>query len=90
VLKKPSNDKLDKIVRKTPLLDDKIKETLAKLIIDRGHVAHGRPPHILATNPSYTLETYVSAGKMVLEKYLAGIPDGAWPHLMMMSINRSV
>jgi len=27
---------------------------------------------------------------MVLEKYLAGIPDGAWPHLMMMSINRSV
>ncbi len=90
VLKKPSNDKLDKIVRKTPLLDEETRETLTKLIIDRGHVAHGRAAHILATNPSYTLEKYISAGKTVLEKYLTSIPQGTWPRLMMLRINRSV
>jgi hypothetical protein len=89
VLKNSSNDKLDKIVRKTPLLDEETRETLSKLIIDRGHVAHGRAPYILATNPNYKIETYISAGKRVLEKYLASIPDGAWPQLMTMRINRS-
>jgi hypothetical protein len=90
VLNKSSNDKFDKIVRKTPLLDEKTKETLSKLIIDRGHVAHGRAPHVLATNSNYTIETYISAGKTVLEKYFAAIPDGAWPKLMTMRINRGV
>lgn len=88
VLNRPSNDKLEKIVRKTPLLDDETKDALSKLIIDRGHVAHGRAPHILATNPKYTIEGYISAGKTVLEKYFSAIPDGAWPTLMTMRINR--
>jgi len=58
------------------------------LIIDRGHVAHGRAPHILATNSKYTIEGYISAGKTVLEKYFAAVPTGAWPKLMTMRINR--
>jgi len=33
VLNRPSNDKLEKIVRKTPLLNDETKETLSKLIM---------------------------------------------------------
>jgi hypothetical protein len=89
VLKNPSNDKLEKIVRKTPLLDEGTKETLSKLMIDRGHVAHGRAPYIIGTSSKYTIETYVLAGKLILEKYLASIPQGAWPELMTMRINRS-
>jgi hypothetical protein len=89
ILKKPGNDKLDKIIRKSPLLDGETRETLFKLMIDRGHVAHGRAPHIIATDPNYTIERYISAAKVVLQKYLSSIPHGAWPQLMTMRINRS-
>jgi hypothetical protein len=89
VLKKPGNVSPDKIVRMTPLIDETTRVTLKNLIIDRGHVAHGRAPHVVGKNPKYTIETYIEAGKMVLQKYLATIPHGEWPKLMTMTLNRS-
>jgi hypothetical protein len=65
VLKKPGNDSLDKIVRMTPLGRRKHQRNLKKLIVDRGHVAHGRAPHIVGKNPKVTMETYLAAGKTV-------------------------
>jgi hypothetical protein len=88
ILKKPANDPLDKIVRTTPLVDETTRATLKKLVIDRGHVAHGRTPYVAGKNPEYTIETYIEAGKVVLEKYLASIPGGMWPKLMTMTLNR--
>jgi len=76
VLKRPGNDSLDKIVRMTPLVDESTRECLKKLIVDRGHVAHGRVPHIVSKNQKFTMETYLAAGKRVLDKYLASIPPG--------------
>jgi len=89
VLKRPANDSLDKIVRTTSLVDDRTRATLKKLIIDRGHVAHGRAPYVVGKNPDCTIETYIEAGKTVLKNYLAGIPSGVWPKLMTMTLNRS-
>jgi hypothetical protein len=89
VLKKPANDRLDKILRQTSLIDQGSKEVLKKLIIDRGHVAHGRAPHIVSKEPGYTIETYLQAGKTVLDEYLSSIPQGAWPTLMNMRLNRT-
>jgi len=89
ILKKPGNDSLDKIVRMTPLVDENTRESLKKLIVDRGHVAHGRAPYIVGKNPKLTMETYLAAGKTVLEKYVASIPRDEWPKLMMMTLNRT-
>jgi hypothetical protein len=89
ILKKPGNDSLDKIVRKTTLIDEDTRESLKKLIVDRGHVAHGRAPHFVGKSPKCTIETYLAAGKTVLEKYLKSIPLGEWPKLMTMTLNRT-
>jgi hypothetical protein len=88
VLKKPTNESLDKVIRNTPLLDERTRETLEKLMIDRGHVAHGREPYIIATNTKYTLEKYLVAGRTVLEKYLQSIPAGERPQFMTMTLRR--
>jgi len=40
-------------------------------------------------NPKFTMETYLAAGRTVLEKYVASIPLGEWPKLMMMTLNRT-
>jgi hypothetical protein len=38
---------------------------------------------------AYSESMTLSAGKTVLEKYVASIPRGEWPKLMMMTLNRT-
>lgn len=79
-----SNLKLEKLIKKSTIIDNSTKETLRQLAIDRDHVAHGRRPHILASNPSVTIEGYLNAGRDVLSAYIGSIPAGAWPDIMVM------
>jgi hypothetical protein len=80
-------EKLDKMIRTTTLVDDATKDDLKKLMIDRGHVAHGRVPYIMGRDPQYTIERYVLAARKVLLAYLANIPQGLWQEFMNMKLD---
>jgi len=89
VLKKPANETLEKVIRTTTLIDDSTKADLKKLLIDRNHVAHGRAPYLLNSNPEHSIERYIAAARKVLEAYLSNIPHGTWPEVMTMRIGRT-
>jgi hypothetical protein len=83
ILKKTAVEKIDKLIRLTPLADGKTKEELKYLLVDRNHVAHGRAPHILASDKGYTLERYIAAVDRLIGAYLQSIPSDAWPDIMI-------
>lgn len=86
-LGKEDNEKLDKMIRTTKLVDDRTKQELKTLMIDRGHVAHGRAPYMMGRDPQYTIERYILAARKLLLAYLADIPADLWPKFMNMKLD---
>ena len=74
--------KLEKLLRTTTLVDEKTRDVLGKLVIDRNHVAHGREPYVIARDPKYSLEGYVHAVRSLVGSYLKAMPLGDWPQIM--------
>jgi hypothetical protein len=82
VLKRTPNETLDKMIRTSNLVPASVRETLLKLAIDRGHVAHGKPPYIVGKHKEFSLERYLQATRELLDAYLHSIEPGTWPTVM--------
>jgi hypothetical protein len=78
----------DRLIRETDLVDEATRSVLKKLFIDRGHVAHGRPIHILTTDSNYTLEVYMEAVRTLVSGYLSLI-QGKWKDSLALSIGKA-
>ncbi|WP_379989938.1 hypothetical protein [Dongia soli] len=74
------------LLKKTDLVDGRIANIIAKLIIDRDHVSHGRPPYILGSSDEISIETYLDAMRVVVNKYLSLVQPGEWPKLAAMRL----
>lgn len=72
---------IKKLLNKTVLATGQTALSIDRLIIDRNHVAHGRPPYILGNNPDVTLEIYLEAVRNVVSQYLSLVQPGEWPEL---------
>ena len=77
-----------KLIRKTDLVDGATRSVLNKLFIDRGHVAHGRPIHVLSSDPQYTLETYIEAVRMLVTEYISRIGT-KWKDSLDLTVGKS-
>lgn len=88
-VQKKGPEKLEKLLRVSPLMDEETRDALKNLIIDRGHVAHGREPHLVGRDSRTTLESYIGAVRKLISNYLASIPQGQWPDIMNMQISRN-
>ena len=79
----------DKLIKTTDLVDEKNREVLKKLFIDRGHVAHGRPMHILTTIKNYSIEMYIEAVTNLVSGYLQKLEPSQWPVSTGLDIGKS-
>lgn len=77
-----------RLIMKTDLVDEATRSVLKKLFIDRGHVAHGRPIHVLSTDPNYTLEVYIEAVRVMLSTYISRI-GGKWKDSLDLRVGKS-
>jgi len=77
-----SPPKLERAIRKTNLVAQTTRETLANLNIDRNCVAHGREPFILGKRDGVTIEDYIRAVRDLTSAYLNSFPTGTWPEVM--------
>lgn len=74
------------LLEKSQLATGRTSEVIKKLILDRDHVAHGRPPFILGHNSDITMETYLDAIRQVVNRYLELVQPGEWPQLASMRL----
>jgi hypothetical protein len=79
--------KNDKLVQLSSLVSAKIKSDLRDLIIDRDHVAHGRPPYLLGRRQ--TIERYLEVGLEIVQAYLGQIKKDEWPNLSKLTLASS-
>lgn len=83
IIQNKRNLNLDKLVRETPLLDEAGREFVKCLVIDRGHVAHGRKPHCLGRRPGVTIQSYILVVQNLINAYLQSLRyNGKWPEAM--------
>lgn len=81
--------KADELLASTDLVDNDVKEVLKKLFIDRGHVAHGRPIHILTTDSTFTIERYMEAVRAFLSGYNQKLKAEEWVMSSSLKIGKS-
>lgn len=87
VIENKSDIKLDKLIRQTLLLDDKSREVIKNLMIDRGHVAHGRDPHCLGRKDGATMQNYIEHTRDMVNAYLQALRDaGKWQDAVNLKI----
>jgi len=84
-----SDIKADELLTTTDLVDDNIKAVLKKLFIDRGHVAHGRPAHVLTTDSTFTIERYIEAVRAFLSGYNQKLKPEDWITSSSLEIGKS-
>ena len=77
------------ILRASDLVDGKNRTALARLFIDRGHVAHGRKPRHFSPGAQQQAEEYIGAVQLMLVRYLEGIPPQKWPVASQLGIDRN-
>lgn len=79
VIEGKSDIKLDKLIRETQLLDNKSREVIKNLMIDRGHVAHGRDPYCLGNKDGATMQNYIECTRDMVNAYLQALRNaGKW------------
>ncbi len=81
-----TESKNKKSLDRTTLAQGKTAEIIGKLIIDRDHVSHGRPPHILRQNPDMMKE-YLEAICSVVNRYLQALKPGEWPQMTGLTLS---
>jgi len=81
-----TESKNEKLLEKSRLIEGRMADAIKKLLIDRDHVAHGRPPYIVGHKPDVTLETYLDAVRELVNKYLQLLQPGEWPQMAAMRL----
>lgn len=81
-----TESKNEKLLEKSRLAQGKAVDTIKKLLIDRDHVAHGRPPYIVGHKLEITLETYLDAVRELVNRYLQFLQPGEWPQMAAMRL----
>jgi len=79
VVEGKSDIKLDKLIKQTPLLNHETRKIIKNLMVDRGHVAHGREPHCLGKKPNSSMQNYIKCTGHMVNAYLAALREsGKW------------
>lgn len=79
----------NELIRTTDLVEEEAtRSVLKKLFIDRGHVAHGREPHLLGLDKGSSIESYIEAVRNVLSGYIRVLKPGEWPSASQLSVKR--
>jgi hypothetical protein len=78
--------KKDHLHKVSKLINSENRHIIHDLLIDRDHVAHGRPPYILGHKAGATLERYLEGGMSVINNYIRGLGPGEWHELSKLQL----
>lgn len=84
--KKPTD--FAELLRTSDLIGKAVQPVLQNLFIDRGHVAHGRRPHIVSKAGHDGLFNYLEAVLTVLPAYIEKLGPNDWPKASQLEIAR--
>lgn len=86
---KRSPTNLPKAIRTTMLVEGPVREVLKELLIDRNQVAHGSKIRNYDANGKPEVKKYLQAVSHLVSAYLNSMPQGEWPDIMGLKLDKS-
>jgi hypothetical protein len=88
ILQNKSPTDFNKLIASTKLVGEAEKKVIKKMLIDRGHVAHGRLPHLLGKAGQPSISDYIEVTLNFMNAFINTLDSKAWSEASQMRIER--